>query len=193
MIPLVQRKFSPRASKELLVDNISVVYTVKRVKNINVRIKHDGTGVCVSAPFWISESQVIEFIRSKSDWIQKQQEKTDRTLTFQAQQATPQQLEAYRAFVKEKTPSLVEKWEAIMGVEAGNVVYRNMTSRWGSCNPRTGRICINIQLARYPYECLEYVVVHELCHLLEPGHGSRFKQLMTEFLPDWKSRRQQLR
>ena len=57
----------------------------------------------------------------------------------------------------------------------------------------TGRICINVRLALYPPECLEYVVVHELCHLLERGHGSRFKALMDAFMPDWRDRRAKLR
>ena len=65
-----------------------------------------------------------------------------------------------------------------MGVKAGRLAYRNMTSRWGSCQPATGRICINVRLALYPPECLEYVVVHELCHLRERGHGQRFKDCL---------------
>ena len=75
-----------------------------------------------------------------------------------------------------------------MGVRAGKLAYRNMTSRWGSCQPSTGRICINVRLALYPPECLEYVVVHELCHMLEPNHGAGFKALMTKVMPDWKQR-----
>ena len=63
---------------------------------------------------------------------------------------------------------------AILGVRAGKLAYRNMKSRWGSCQPSTGRICINVRLALYPPECLEYVVVHELCHLLVHGHGPGF-------------------
>ena len=62
-----------------------------------------------------------------------------------------------------------------------------------ACVPSTGRICINVRLALYPPECLEYVVVHELCHLLERGHGPRFHQLMDRFMPDWKQRRDKLR
>ena len=72
---------------------------------------------------------------------------------------------------------------AYHGVKAGKLAYRNMTSRWGSCQPATGRICINVRLALYPPGCLEYVVVHELCHLLERGHGSRFKASWTPSCP----------
>ena len=90
-------------------------------------------------------------------------------------------------------PPLVAAWEPIMGVKAGRLAYRNMTSRWGSCQPATGRICINVRLALYPPECLEYVVVHELCHLRERGHGQRFKDLMDTYMPDWRERRAKLR
>ena len=81
-----------------------------------------------------------------------------------------------------------------MGVKAGQLAYRNMTSRWGSCQPSTGRICINVRLAASTRRnAWKYVVVHELCHLLERGHGPRFHQLMDRFMPDWKQRRDKLR
>ena len=108
-------------------------------------------------------------------------------------EAGPEEVAAWRAVVEACVPALVEAWEPIMGVKAGKLVYRNMTSRWGSCQPATGRICINVRLALYPPECLEYVVVHELCHLLERGHGPRFKALMDAFMPDWRDRRAKLR
>ena len=90
------------------------------------------------------------------------------------------------------TPALVEKWEPILGVKVQTLAYRKMKSRWGSCQPATGRICINTTLALYPPECLEYVVVHELCHLLVAGHGEEFRTLMTSVMPDWQERRKKL-
>lgn len=110
-----------------------------------------------------------------------------------ASQATPEEVAQWREVVSACVPALIAAWEPIMGVKAGKLAYRNMTSRWGSCQPSTGRICINVRLALYPPECLEYVVVHELCHLLERGHGPRFHQLMDTFMPDWKQRRAKLR
>ena len=77
-------------------------------------------------------------------------------------------------------------------VKAKKLDYRKMKSRWGSCQPSTGRICINIVLALYPPECLEYVVVHELCHLLVPGHGPQFRELMDRVMPDWRTRKAKL-
>ena len=73
-----------------------------------------------------------------------------------------------------------------MDVTPGKLAYRNMTSRWGSCQPSTGRICINVRLALYPPRCLEYVVVHELAHLLVHGHGAQFYAVLDCYLPDWR-------
>lgn len=120
-------------------------------------------------------------------------ERVSATPMAQASQASKAEVAQWRAVVQACVPALVAAWEPIMGVKAGQLAYRNMTSRWGSCQPSTGRICINVRLALYPPECLEYVVVHELCHLLERGHGPRFHQLMDRFMPDWKQRRDKLR
>ena len=90
-------------------------------------------------------------------------------------------------------PVLVAKWESVLGVKAGTLVFRNMTSRWGSCQPATGRICLNVRLALFPPECLEYVVVHELCHLRERGHGPEFWALVESCLPDYRRARRKLR
>ena len=79
-----------------------------------------------------------------------------------------------------------------MGVNATNWTFRYMKTRWGSCTVNTGRIRINTRLAFYPDECLEYIVVHELCHLIEPSHNKRFHAYMTKFLPDWKIRKKKL-
>ena len=99
---------------------------------------------------------------------------------------TQAEIAEWRAVVKAFTPALVEKWAPIIGVRPGKLAYRNMVSRWGSCNVKTGRICINVQLAAFPPECLEYVVVHELCHLHEANHGPRFKALLNRYLPHWR-------
>ena len=97
--------------------------------------------------------------------------------------------EWYRKLVKEKALELTGKWEKIIGVKTQSVQVRNMLTRWGSCNVRKGRIWVNLQLAKKPVECLEYVVVHELVHLLEKGHNSIFIGYMDEYLPDWRIRK----
>ena len=185
---------APSPSDEItVVGGIEAHIVRKRVKNVNLRIARDGSHVDVSAPSWVSDSEVEAFIRSKSAWIASRMAQAAQAPIARAAQATPEEVAAWRETVSACVPALVAAWEPIMGVKAGKLAYRNMTSRWGSCQPATGRICINVRLALYPPECLEYVVVHELCHLLERGHGPRFHQLMDAFMPDWKQRRAKLR
>ena len=185
---------APSPSGEItVVGGIEAHIVRKRVKNVNLRIARDGSHVDVSAPSWVSDSEVEAFIRSKSAWIASHMAQAAQTPMACAARAAPEEVAAWRETVSACVPALVAAWEPIMGVKAGKLAYRNMTSRWGSCQPSTGRICINVRLALYPPECLEYVVVHELCHLLERGHGPRFHQLMDAFMPDWKQRRAKLR
>ena len=101
--------------------------------------------------------------------------------------------EWYRRQLKDKLLVLFDKWEKIIGVHAESVSIRNMKSRWGSCNTRDKRISINLQLAKRPIMCLEYVVVHELVHLLEASHNHIFKGYMDKYLPEWRGIKRTLR
>jgi len=87
---------------------------------------------------------------------------------------------------------MIEKWEAIIGVRHAHVGIRRMKTKWGSCNTDTRRILINLELAKKPIECLEYIIVHELVHLHERKHNDRFIALMNNFMPDWRERRDEL-
>jgi predicted metal-dependent hydrolase len=98
----------------------------------------------------------------------------------------------YRRQLEAALPPLATAWEARLGVKAAGFSLWQMKSRWGSCNPRTALVRLNLELARKPPECLEYVLVHELVHLLEASHGPRFKALMDRFMPDWRERRKRL-
>lgn len=100
--------------------------------------------------------------------------------------------EWYRQQLKEETRALIEKWAPHMGVEAPAFTARKMKTKWGSCTPAAKSILVNLELAKKPLECLEYIVVHELTHLLEPTHNSRFIALMTQFMPKWRFYRDEL-
>ncbi|MCI2241439.1 M48 family metallopeptidase [Adlercreutzia faecimuris] len=179
-------------TRVLVVDGLEVALTRKRVKNVNLRVRPDGT-VAVSAPPRTSDAFVSAFVREKRPWIEARRRDLAASPRARAAAATPEEVAEWRAVVEACVPALIAAWEPIMGVRAGTVAYRNMTSRWGSCQPSTGRICINVRLALYPPECLEYVVVHELCHLIERGHGPRFQAAMDRLMPDWRARRAKLR
>jgi len=97
-----------------------------------------------------------------------------------------------RAQLRAALPGLIEKWEPTIGRTVSRWSIRRMKTRWGSCNRETGHICFNLELAKKHPRCLEYIVVHEMTHLLERGHGESFTALMDAFLPDWRSRRDEL-
>jgi len=98
----------------------------------------------------------------------------------------------YRQQLEEIIPDFLVKWEAIIGVRSNEWRLRKMRTRWGSCNIRERRIWLNLELAKKSRQCIEYVLVHELVHLLECSHNDRFKGLMDQFLPDWRLLRKEL-
>jgi predicted metal-dependent hydrolase len=95
----------------------------------------------------------------------------------------------YRDQLKALIPPLSAKWEPILGVMATTWGVKKMKTKWGSCNIKAARIWLNLELAKKPESCLEYIVVHELVHLLERNHTERFTALMDGFMPDWRNRR----
>jgi predicted metal-dependent hydrolase len=97
-----------------------------------------------------------------------------------------------RGELRAAIPALVEKWEPTIGQAVPRWNIRRMKTKWGSCNRETGRIWLNLELAKKHPRCLEYVVVHEMTHLLERNHSERFTNLMDGFLPDWRRRRDEL-
>jgi len=99
----------------------------------------------------------------------------------------------YRHHLRGAIPGLVTRWAPVMGGDVAEWRSKRMKTRWGTCNPTARRIWINLELAKKPPQCLEYVVVHELVHLLERGHGARFHGYMDRFLPEWRARREILR
>ena len=99
----------------------------------------------------------------------------------------------YREQLKSVLPNMIEKWSKQLGVEVNEWAIKKMKTRWGSCNPRAKRVWIGLELAKHSVHCIEYVVVHELAHLLEPSHNERFKKIMTEAIPKWKLLREEMK
>lgn len=211
----------------LNVDGLEIPVSVvrKRVKNLNLRVRADGT-VTLSIPQHLPLARAQEFLERKGSWIAERvrrnierrpspdfagelpdriplwgklvprdsvqansgQAASDRDGSGQGApgQTTIDQAaldELYRTEVLRALPGIVERMEARIGVHAARWSARVMKTRWGSCTPKTGAIRINARLAAYPPECLEFVVAHELVHLLEPSHNARFHTLLDEFCP----------
>jgi len=94
--------------------------------------------------------------------------------------------EWYRSELKKVVPELLEKWSKRVGKEASWNI-RKMKTKWGSCNPDKASILLNLELAKKPMECLQYILVHELVHLHERHHNERFKKLLGKYLPNWRT------
>lgn len=209
----------------LNVDGLEIPVSVvrKRVKNLNLRVRADGT-VTLSIPQHLPLARAQEFLERKGSWIAERARRNierrpspdfagelpdriplwgklvprDSVQANSGQaasgrdaggQGAPGQTtidqaaldEFYRTEVLRALPDVVERMETRIGVHATRWSVRVMKTRWGSCTPKTGAIRINARLAAYPPECLEFVVAHELVHLLEPSHNTRFHALLDEF------------
>jgi predicted metal-dependent hydrolase len=98
----------------------------------------------------------------------------------------------YRKQLKALVPSMLEKWQLVLGVQVADWGIKKMKTKWGACTIDARRIWINLELAKKPVQCLEYIIVHELVHLLERQHNDRFRNLMDEFMPQWRLYREEL-
>lgn len=122
----------------------------------------------------------------------------NRTLELRVRAGTSaQQREAvlelwYRELLQGQIPGLVTKWEPVIGVDVSDWRIRKMKTRWGSCNSSARRIWLSLELAKKPASCLEFIVVHEMVHLLERRHNDRFKGYMDGFMPGWRSHQAEL-
>lgn len=100
--------------------------------------------------------------------------------------------EWYRKELKSQIPEIIAKWEKILNVEVNDWHVKQMKTKWGSCNIEKKRILLNLELAKKPERCLEYIVVHEMIHLLERHHNDRFLYYMDTYLPNWRQLKDEL-
>ena len=166
-------------------------YTVtrKRMKTMRLTITAPHGEVRVSAPKHVPDAAIAAFVAEKTDWIERHRER----IANQPMPLTPgPQAELLRQQLKRAVPPLVGYWAERMGVDMPEIAVRRMTTRWGTCNTVTKRVTLNLELARRDPELLEYVIVHELAHLIERGHNERFYAVMDAHMPDWRLRRRVL-
>lgn len=98
----------------------------------------------------------------------------------------------YRDLLRRQLEELLPKWQNLMGVDVAECAIKKMKTRWGTCNASARRIWLNLELAKKPQSCLEYILVHEMVHLLERRHNERFKTLIDKYMPQWRLYRDQL-
>lgn len=172
----------------------TIEVTRKRIKNMYLRVKDTDGTLSVSAPYGMSDTEISKFVESKSDWIERtmQEMLVARQLKEQEPVLAPFMERELRLELKRQLQRLIDKWEPVMGVKSAGFTIKKMRTRWGSCNVKSRHLNFNLLLAKVPPECAEYVVVHELTHLLEPSHNARFWSLMEHYLPESKKLRKQL-
>lgn len=100
--------------------------------------------------------------------------------------------EWYRQELKELAPPIITKWEKVMDVSINELGIKKMKTKWGTCNREAKRIWLNLELAKKPVHCIEYIIVHELAHLLERSHNDKFVAYMDNYLPEWKHLKSEL-
>ena len=100
--------------------------------------------------------------------------------------------EWYRQELKELAPPIIAKWEKTMDVSINELGIKKMKTKWGTCNREAKRIWLNLELAKKPVHCIEYIIVHELAHLLERSHNDKFVAYMDNYLPEWKHLKSEL-
>lgn len=98
----------------------------------------------------------------------------------------------YRSELKKIIPDMIKEWEKKIGVKSNEFGIKKMRTKWGTCNPAAKRIWLNLELAKKPVECLEYIIVHELIHLIERTHNQTFINYMNNFMPKWRFHRDEL-
>jgi len=98
----------------------------------------------------------------------------------------------YRKQLKDQIQALIDKWQPIIGVEVDDWGVKKMKTKWGTCTPASRRIWLNLELAKKPEHCLEYIIVHEMVHLIERNHGDRFVACMGKFMPQWHLYKEEL-
>ncbi len=167
----------------------------KQVKNINLRIRPDGS-IHVSASKHHTKKQIEALFAVNEKMIfhslERSEQLRERASSIpQFSRGTEGKL--CEAVVSSLCSRYYPFFEACCKGEMPEIRYRRMKSRWGSCAPKTGVLTFNTRLAYVPEKCTEYVVVHEFCHFLYPNHSARFYDAVAAFLPDWKSRREELR
>ena len=180
-------------TKTIFVDGLEVALTRKRIKRMNLRIKEPDGRVAVSAPYITPERDIVNFIRSRRDWIDKSSAIVRAKAAAYPEPETKAEKEARRRDLKRRIAERLPYIEEVTGLRCSGWTVRDMKSRWGSCNTATDHINLSLMLALRSDAELDYVILHELVHTVVPDHGPEFYAMMDRFMPGWKQIRKDLR
>jgi len=176
--------------KTFRIQEITIEAERKRVRNIRLYVSQKNLQVRLTLPLYASEKRALEFVNSKMEWLKK---------TLENMKANPSVLRNLTDISKEETEelkriisNLIPGWEFRLGVQVKRWKLRKMKSQWGNCKTKTGEITFSTGLIKKPLRCIEYVVAHELAHLLIANHSAKFYALIAKHFPYWKEIRKEL-
>ena len=178
--------------KQIKWNEYDVEITRKQVKNLNFRMKpSEPNKIYISIPLRASYDDAIKLLDSPR--IRKMLEKSRKNLA-EAKPTKADWYEKQKPYIGEYSrrlekllPEMFDRWQKTLGVRAAKIAIKDTRSQWGSCNVKNHNISISVWLGAFPEECIEYVVVHELVHLLEKGHNARFYGYLDRYYPEWKA------
>ena len=165
---------------------MSTEYTLvrKRIRNIYIHVKPDGS-VLVTAPYYTALSDIERFVDSKEEWIEKTRARLADIPALQPREYTKSDYDKLLGKLNLSLP----KYAEMTGLYPSRVSIKKMATRWGSCNPQSRTVLFAVMLIDTPDEFIEYVVLHELCHLKYRSHGVRFWALVERYMPDYERRK----
>ena len=159
-------------------------------KTLALSVNHDGR-VIVKAPLHTTKKKIEAFVDENSEWLQKAKKKVAERRVSLAE-ASPEEERLLRLYAKEILPRKVEYFSSLIGVMPTGITITGARTRFGSCSGKN-RISFSFYLMRFPDEAIDYVVVHELCHILHHNHSKEFYKEIEKILPDYKKREKLLR
>lgn len=177
------------SEEKLEILGLEILIERKAIKHMYIRITKQPPHVQISAPWRLSQKKIHQQLLTKQNWIQS---KLAQLMASPPLPSFADINQTDRSTLLQMAQTLIDNWAPKLGVNISFLGIKAMKTRWGSCNPKRQRIWLNAQLLHKPLVCLEYVVVHELVHLLEPSHNKRFYELMGQYLPDWHLRKKVL-
>ena len=177
----------------MIIDDIQITVIKSARKTIAIQIKPDGK-IYVRAPFDMTDSEVYGFVSEKSEWIKKNLKKLDniKQKTKPSNPLTQNEINELKQKALLCIPQKIEHFADLIGVRPAKITVRNQKTRWGSCS-KSGNISINCLVMLMPEKVIDYIVVHELCHLKEMNHSKSFWREVERIIPDYKQRQNWLK
>ncbi len=183
-----------KLKKTIILNSKKIEYTLKvseRAKGIRLAVYYDGSFV-VTIPKRVKENVAEEFILQKSEWILSKLEHFKNCPKKEVIKHTTKEIKEYKIIAGEYVRTRLEYWNKFYNFSYNKITIKNVKSRWGSCS-RKGNLNFNYKIALLPQELADYIVVHELCHLGEMNHSSKFWNLVAQTIPEHKELRRQLK